>query len=547
MFRNIFLKTLRDYRRAILIWGGGIALLMASIPPSYDGLFVGPTRNFQIQEFEKLTNSFAFLLGKIYDMDTLGGFVTYRYPLVFAAILAIFGLITGSGLSRGDEERGLLDLLASTPHSRASILLQKWAGLVVILGAIGVLIWSGLMLGSLGSKYSLDGGAAALTILNILLVALFFGTVAFVIGQFQSRKATMGWTGGLLALTWLLNSLGDSVNALGWLRFFSPLYYLSANKPLARSVGANWGALTVLVVAPLPLIALAVWLYQKRDQNDFFYLFRRTKAVPARLTYRMDEPKAWWLANPFNFAVKSSLLLTFLWGVGIAAYVTTIMSVFNDIRDNLISVINSSDLFKNLGRASLTSNEAVISAILFIFLLIVFAAYAVQQITGWTGDENEGRLELLLSAPQPRWKLLLSRFVGAVLTTGLGVGLVGLVYALIIILTNIQVDATRSVGAFVGVWVLCSVVEAAGYLIAAFRSGLAVALVGGLVIVSYLLDLFAPLLKLPDWLVSFSVFHQYGQPLINGLNWNTQFLLLGLSVAFIAVAVWRFHQRDISK
>jgi ABC-2 type transport system permease protein len=121
----IFRKTLLDYRRSVAIWGIGLALLMLTVGTAYNGVIGGPDKVQQIASLQKIANSFAFLIGKAYDLDTFGGFVTTRYMGVVPVLLAIFALLAGNALIRGEEEQGSLDLLLSTPHSRATVYLQK--------------------------------------------------------------------------------------------------------------------------------------------------------------------------------------------------------------------------------------------------------------------------------------------------------------------------------------------------------------------------------------------------------------------------------------
>jgi putative exporter of polyketide antibiotics len=90
-------------------------------------------------------------------------------------------------------------------------------------------------------------------------------------------------------------------------------------------------------------------------------------------------------------------------------------------------------------------------------------------------------------------------------------------------------------------------IEAIGYILAAFGPGWAVAVTGGVVIVSYLTDLLDQVLKIPEAFVKLSVFREYGKPLVNGLDWLVILVMLALSVVFVSGAVFRFQQRDIEK
>jgi hypothetical protein len=112
---------------------------------------------------------------------------------------------------------------------------------------------------------------------------------------------------------------------------------------------------------------------------------------------------------------------------------------------------------------------------------------------------------------------------------------------------NVTVDTGKSIQAFLGLWIICLIIAACGFALSAFKASNATALLGGLVIVSYLLNLLADIFKLPSWVVSLSIFNEYGQPLSQGLKLLPQLIIVGLVAVFLAIAVARFHQRDIAK
>jgi ABC-2 type transport system permease protein len=112
---------------------------------------------------------------------------------------------------------------------------------------------------------------------------------------------------------------------------------------------------------------------------------------------------------------------------------------------------------------------------------------------------------------------------------------------------DVIVDTAKSFQAFLGLWILCLAIAACGFALSAFKANGATALLGGLVIISYLLNLLADILKLPSWVVGLSIFNQYGQPLSQGVKWLPQVVILGLVAVFLAIAVFRFRQRDIAK
>src|SRR5262245_41804173 len=80
MLRNVFLKTLRDNRVAILVWGLGLGLLLLVGVTQYPLFINGDEgqRARQAAGMAKLFQAYSFLLGEVVPLDTLGGFITVR-------------------------------------------------------------------------------------------------------------------------------------------------------------------------------------------------------------------------------------------------------------------------------------------------------------------------------------------------------------------------------------------------------------------------------------------------------------------------------------
>ena len=170
-----------------------------------------------------------------------------------------------------------------------------------------------------------------------------------------------------------------------------------------------------------------------------------------------------------------------------------------------------------------------------------------RSVSSWTSEENEGRLELLLSTPTPRWRILLSYFAVSIVASALMIGIIGAIFGFSTWAFNLPVNAGNAFGAFFGLWVVCVIIEAVGYVLAAFGPAWAVSVTGGLVVISYFTDVLKDVFKIPETVSNLSVFHQYGRPLVEGLQCTPQMIMVVLSIAFIALAIIRFRQRDITK
>jgi len=79
------------------------------------------------------------LLGEPINLETMGGFLSWRVGNTLPVLLGLWPVIALSGTLAGEAAKGSLDLLASTPQGRRTIALEKLAGHVtaVVLAMLG--------------------------------------------------------------------------------------------------------------------------------------------------------------------------------------------------------------------------------------------------------------------------------------------------------------------------------------------------------------------------------------------------------------------------
>ncbi|HLY29606.1 MAG TPA: ABC transporter permease subunit, partial [Ktedonobacterales bacterium] len=110
-FSNIYLKTLRDFRIAIFGWGVGIGLLMYVVLAAIQTIGNTPAGKAALVSLAK---SYSWLAEPI-QVDTPGGYATWKYGFTIL-IMAIWPLLVGARMLRGEEERGSMDALLSLPR-----------------------------------------------------------------------------------------------------------------------------------------------------------------------------------------------------------------------------------------------------------------------------------------------------------------------------------------------------------------------------------------------------------------------------------------------
>src|SRR4029450_5999522 len=103
-----------------------------------------------------------------------------------------------------------------------------------------------------------------------------------------------------------------------------------------------------------------------------------------------------------------------------------------------------------LGGAAFGTDAGIVSGILFAFLPILVAFFALAMASAWARDLEAGRLEMVLATPVPRWRVYLEAW-GATLAALI---IAPLILCLILLVSlqifGLQVDTGYLVAAFIG-------------------------------------------------------------------------------------------------
>ena len=541
---TVFLKTLRDYRIAILGWGIGMGLVVISPMANVSALITTPEAR---QQLVSLAASFAWNADAV-AVDTIGGYATFKIG-IFIFLIAVWPLLAGSRMLRGEEDRGSMDVLLSLPRPRLSVALEKLAAMWTALLAMGLLI--GLLAFAGGRIFHADFGlgGALLFGLDLALVCAVIGGVALLISQFtQERGPAAGWTAGLLLVFIVLDMVHRVVPNSEWISRLSPVYYYNLSKPLVPSYGTNAGAMVVLLALAAILGAIAIFLFVKRDVGGTVPLPRWLR-LPERSASRALPAGDWSLRSVYARSLGMIAMPTFWWTVGIAGFAGWMVYVVQLMETRLAGLLSGSPtmsgLIKNLGGGDVGVNAGFLSA-MFFFLPLMLMAFAVTQVNGWSADEQDGRLELVLAAPQPRVQVLLGRFAA--------LGTASVVIAVITLLTSavaaaasgLKLDGGNLAAATLGMIPLGLLIAAIGYLAAGWlRTAADTGLLSFVLAIWFFISFIGPELKLPDATLRLSPFYYYGTPLLHGLQlWSVVGVIVVAAIA-LGLGTLRFARKDI--
>jgi ABC-2 type transport system permease protein len=542
--RSVFLKTLRDYRIPILGWGIGMGLVVVSPMASVATLLTTPQARAQLVS---LAATFAWN-ADVVALDTIGGYATFKIG-IFIFLIAVWPLLAASRMLRGEEERGSLDMLLSLPRPRLAVALEKLAAMWTALLAMGLLI--GLLAFAGGQKF---GGGFTLSDgllfgLNLALLCAVIGGVALLISQFtQEGGPAAGWTAGLLLVFIVLDMVHRVIPNSEWISRFSPIYYYNLSKPLVPSYGINAGALLLLVVLALVLSGAAVWLFARRDVGGTVPLPRWLR-LPEHAASRALPVGDWSLRSVYARSLGMIAMPTVWWTLGIAGFAGWMIFAVQQMETRLSSLFASSptvmNLIKNIGGGDAIFNAGFLSA-MFVLLPLFLMAFAVTQVNGWSADEQDGRLELLLATPQRRLGVLLARFA-ALGSATVFIGVITLLAsAVAATAAGLKLDAGNLAAATLGMIPLGLLIAAIGYLASGWlRTAADTGLLSFLLLIWFFISFIGPELKWPDATLRLSPFYYYGTPLLHGLSLTSVLAVVAVTALALGLSAFRFVRKDI--
>ena len=554
LLSGVYQKTVRDHRTGALAWGAGAGLLMVVTLASFEQLAGTPEARAALVALAEQFKWFESAVG----VDKPGGFATFRLGPMLGVFPSIWALLAASATLRGEEERGALDLVLSTPRTRGRVVVQKLAGvgtaLLALAAVLGTLVW----LGGVAARAEYGPLEAYVFALNVALTAAAFGAIALLVSQFTGERGTAaGITGALLALSFGLHSMGRVAPDLKWVSYLSPLYYAGLTKPLVPEVGISPGGMLVLTAIVAVCTGAAARLFARRDLGFGYRPPFVSALTPAGAGAAPHSPKRylpsgdWSLRGAYLRAVRTGGREAVWWAVVMAVYVAWMSAVAKQLLTNLTTMAAGSPLLSAVLSQLVGSEQAsarFLGMVVFTFLPLVLSAFATAQAARWVAEEEEGRTEMLLASPLRRSRLLLARYA-AIATVVAGIALV---VGASLLVSTAAVDVTLApenvLAAALGLVPLTMVVAALGALLGGWlRAGAVAGVLTVFIAASFFLEFVAPAVGLPQEMTRLSIYEAYGTPLATGWDWPSMAALSGVTGLLLALATLRFTRKDLAR
>jgi putative exporter of polyketide antibiotics len=249
-----FSRSLGERLPLAVWWGIGIGLL--------GFVFGAAAPSFSATLAEMSPDTLAIFRTAFPDIDLLSGagaFLQLAF-ITFGLILAGFATAT---LVRGwasDELEGRLEMLLSTPMSRAAWALRGGLGLYAAIALFTLVVMAGIGIGSL----SAGGGDVATPIVGTLVLGLYALALAG-IGIAFGGLVTTSFAGEIVALlvilTFVLDTLAPALQWPDWIQQLALTAHLG--RPM---VGIwDWAGMALLAAIAVGGLLLGTWGIVRRD------------------------------------------------------------------------------------------------------------------------------------------------------------------------------------------------------------------------------------------------------------------------------------------
>lgn len=539
-FGSIYGKTVRDSRLAFLIMTGLVVGFMFAIGEAFGTAYSTAASRLELRALvESVPPILAGMAGNTVDVDTMGGFLTYKYGPFFAFLAGLWSILALSGTLAGEARKGSLDFVAVAPFGKRRLALEKLLAHVSVLSlsmlALALSAWvAGSAFGTpaLGDGISLVSGLGFASWVG--LIALASGSVAFVLAPVLGRGGAAGIAGLVLIGSFVIGNYAPYVPAFEAVSGLSWFGWTYDHVPLAGQF--DWLSLAAVGVIAVLLLALGVEVFARRDLGV-------TSGIPWPGLPRATLG----LRGPVGRAAGDQLPLALAWGLGIGVFGFVLAAASQSFTEQLAtqspSVVEILDtVFPNV---DFLSAGGFLQLIFVELGLIVVGLAAATFVSRWASDEGSGRLETILTTPLARRRWLVAGGLGALSAVAVSSAVFALAIGLGAAFAGSDA-VTPMVGALTMALFGAAMVGVGVAIGGIWRTSLAAELVAVLVIATFLINLLAPALRLPDLIHQLALTAHLGQPMVGSWDIPGMLACVVIAVAGLAVGAWGIARRDLA-
>jgi putative exporter of polyketide antibiotics len=490
------------------------------------------------KQMELLGKQLSYLLPDPVQLDTIGGYLTWRAFGALALIFAIWAILAATGAGRGDEERGLTEHWLASGVSKRRWLVIRTAGFVAAAAVVLIIANSATALVAAAMSDPVPLGGVVLETVELLGLTLVCFGIGLAIAQLVVTRRAAGSIGVIVVVAlYEFNAAGRSGLDLGALGSLSPFGLFDRSRPLLPQGGAiDGGATIALYVAASVLIGLSATAFLQRDVGGVLVRLGRTHTRAA------SRPSSNGLLRiPVVALVEQQRGWLIGWTVGFAVLAYFLTTLARSMVDAMMAIPSLRVYFDRLGIAAYSD---FVGVIWFGTALFILSGLAIAQVNGWAADDGEGRLEAMLAAGASRARVVVERVAALLVIVAVVAAVSSTVVFYGMRALDIVVPGDRMIVATLDQLPVVFAFAGIGAALVGWRPRAAVVVLGAVAVISYFVQQFYAIFDWPDWVGQLSIYQLYGQPLSKD-EWAGIVTLVAMGVAGTAIALVSMRRRDV--
>jgi ABC-2 type transport system permease protein len=232
-----------------------------------------------------------------------------------------------------------------------------------------------------------------------------------------------------------------------------------------------------------------------------------------------------------------------VWTVGLSALGAVFVLLTKAIVKPLLAIPELAPYFAIFVNGNIYAS--FLGFIWFGFAQLLMAGFAITQVARWTAEDSDGRLELVLSNPVSRPRVVVERLIALTLGALIIAAVSGVAVGLEAHSQSIDLNNRRLAEASLLLVPFTLVFGTVGALLASRIPRATVGILGAFAFASYLTVQLGPIFKLPAWAQDLSAFKLFGQPLTSGIDQTGLVIMLVIVLVGLMASATVMERRDI--
>jgi ABC-2 type transport system permease protein len=284
--------------------------------------------------------------------------------------------------------------------------------------------------------------------------------------------------------------------------------------------------------------ALAAVAFRYRDVGSPLI----TLPTPAgRTSYAASRSPVWRVPVVRDMYERRVSLL--VWAAGLSALGAIFVVLTKTIVKPLLAIPELAPYFAIFVNGNIYAS--FLGFIWFAFAQLLMAGFAITQVARWSAEDSDGRLELVLSNPVSRTRVVVERLIVLTLGALIVAAVSGVAVGLEAHYQSIDVNSRRLAEASLLLVPFTLVFGAVGAVLASRIPRATVGILGAFAFASYLIVQLGPIFKLPAWAQDLSAFKLFGQPLTTGVDQTGLLIMVVIVLGGLMASAMVMERRDI--